>query len=171
MTEIDNELIEKKEPRPAFLTVLCVLTFISTGLNVFSAISSLLSGPLTEEQLLESRVQMAESITDLKEAGMDSWIPMMEQMQEMTEQANNEFYFATIISLIVASIGAFAVMKMWNGFKQGFHLYIVYSLLSVVSIYLYISPENVPNVVIIFSLFFSGIFVFLYSRNLYWMTK
>lgn len=169
MNELDTEIIQQDQPRPTSLTVLCVLTFITTGLSIFSAISSLLSGPLSDEKMIESKVQMAESISDLKTAGMDSWIPMMEQIQEMTVQANDKFFLATTLSFIVASIGAFAAMKMWKGVKQGFHFYIIYCLLSVVSIYLYISPSNVPNVIVIFNLIFSGLFIFMYSRNLQWM--
>ncbi len=121
--------------------------------------------------MIESKVQMAKSIADLKEAGLDSWIPMMEQIQAMSVQSNDKFYLATTLSFIVASLGAFAAMKMWNGFKQGFHFYIIYCLLSVVSIYLYVSPSNVPSVIVIFNLIFSGLFIFMYSRNLKWMTK
>ncbi len=48
MNEIDNEMIQQEEQRPTFLTVLCILTFITTGLSIFSAISSFLSGPLSD---------------------------------------------------------------------------------------------------------------------------
>jgi len=171
MNELDNQLIEQEKPRPGFLTTLCVLTFITTGLGVFSSISSLISGPLSDEQMMESKVALAKSISQLKDAGMDSWVGMMEKIQAMTIQANDHFYTGTMLSFVAASIGAFAAMKMWKGYKQGFHFYIIYSLISVGSIYLYISPSNIPSVIIVVNLLLSGLFIFMYSRNLHWMTK
>jgi len=168
---IDNGIVQQDQPRPGFLTTLCVLTFITTGLGVFSAISSLISGKLSDDQMLESKVALAQSISQLKEAGMDSWVGMMEKIQAMTIQANDHFFLGTMLSFIAASIGVFAAMKMWKGYKQGFHFYIIYSLISVGSIYLYISPSNIPSIIIVANLLISGLFIFMYSRNLHWMTK
>ena len=171
MNELDNQLVEQEKPRPGFLTTLCVLTFITTGLGVFSAISSLISGPLSDEQMLESKVALAKSIDQLKGARMDSWVGMMEKIQAMTIEANDHFFIGTMLSFVAASIGVFAAIKMWKGYKQGFHFYIIYSLISVGSIYLYITPSNIPSFIIVANLLISGLFIFMYSRNLHWMTK
>jgi len=169
--QLDTDYIEEQKPRPGFLTVLCVLSFISTGLGSISGLFSLISGPNSKEEMLDSKVQLTKSISDLKKMGMDSWVEMMEKIQAMAEDINNSFYLATFIAVVVALIGLFGVFKMFNGFKIGFHIYIIYSLLGIASLYIYVSPANIPTIVVAFNLIVSGLFIFMYSRNLHWMNK
>ena len=171
MTDQLDVQINEEKPRPAFLTTLCVLSFISTGLGVVSTFFTLLSGKQSEEAMLDAKVEMTKSISDLKNLGMDSWVDMMNQIQAMTEEVNNNFYLASFVSIIVASVGLYGVIQMWKGFKIGFHIYIMYCLLSIAAIYIYVSPVNIPSIVVIFNLVLSGLFVFMYSRNLHWMNK
>lgn len=165
--ELDR--IDEEKPRPGFLTVLCVLSFISTGLSLLFSLINFVSGPQSEEQMLQAKVQMAQSVSELRKMGMDGMVDMFNKLQLMSEEVNNNFYLSGVITLIVTVLGIFAVVKMWKGLKQGFHLYIVYSLLSVAGLYFYVSPSNIPSVVIIVNLILSGIFVLMYSRNLKWM--
>jgi hypothetical protein len=161
---------EENTPRPKFLTVLCILTFISTGMSLVSGLYNLLFvGKQSQEAMLETKVAMAESISELKNLGMSSLVDMMEKIDRMSIEINDNFYLASMISLVTVGIGLFGAFKMWNGFKIGFHLYIVYNLLIVGAIYLYVSPGNIPTFVVIFNVFFSALFVFMYSRNLKWM--
>lgn len=170
MTEVIEPISdEQRDPRPGFLTVLCVLSFISTGLSLISGLVNFVLGPSSEEEMLEAKVEMTKAISDLKEVGMASWVDFMEKVQAMTEQINDNFYLASTLSLITVIIGFYGVIKMWKGFKIGFHLYIAYCLLSIVTLYLYISPENIPSWLVIFNLLFSGLFIFMYSRNLKWL--
>jgi len=165
--EISN--VEEVKKRPEFLKVICILSFITIGSNLIFGFIGFLSGPQSDEELLDGKVELAKSIGELKKAGMDSMIEIMEQLNRMTVEINDSFYLASILGLIVASIGLFGVLKMWKGMKLGFHMYIIYSLISVVSIYLYVSPANIPSFIIVFNLLISGLFIFMYSRNLHWM--
>lgn len=165
--ELDT--INEEKPRPGFLTVLCVLSFISTGLSLIFGLFSFISGPQSDEQMLQSKVDIAKSISEFRKMGMDGMVEMFNKLQLMTEETNNNFYLSGVITLIVASMGLYGVIKMWKGMKQGFHLYIVYSLFSVAGLYFYVSPNNIPSIVIIVNLILSGIFIFMYSRNLKWM--
>lgn len=162
---------EERKPRPGFLTVLCVLSFISTGLGFISGGFNFILGPSDEETMLQTKVEMTTSITELRDLGMNGMGDMLEQIQLMTEDINRNFYLASVISLLIIAVGFFSVFKMWNGFKIGFHLYIAYNLLSLVGMYIYVSPAHIPNVVVIFNVLFSGLFIFLYSRNLHWLTQ
>lgn len=166
LDHINNE----NAPRPRFLTVLCILTFISAGLSFVSGLYNLVFvGKQSEEAMLQTKVTMAESISQLKDVGMTTLVDMMEKLQRMTIEINDNFYLASVISLVTVGIGLAGAYKMWNGFKVGFHLYIVYNLLIVGAMYIYVSPSNIPSFVVIFNLIFSAIFVFMYSRNLKWM--
>ncbi len=169
MDEFELDSAENRGPRPGFLTVLCVLSFITTGLGVLTNLFNFVSGPQSEEEMLEAKVALTQSISTFNDAGMSSLAEMFEKLQAMTEQVNDNFYLAAIISLVTVVIGLFGVLKMWQGFKIGFHLYIGYCLLSIAGLYFYVSAENIPTAVVVWNLVLSALFIFLYSRNLKWM--
>lgn len=166
-----DEAPQKEQPRPVFLVVLCVLSFISTGLGVASGLINFLIGPSSEEALIDGKVQLMESVNQLRDAGMHSLADVMEKLQWMTEDINQNFYLASSISLLVVALGLYSVVRMWKGYRLGFHLYIAYNLLAVVGMYAYVSPANIPSVLVVFNLTISALFVFLYSRNLHWIKK
>ena len=169
MNEFELEGEESRGVRPGFLTVLCILSFISLGGGIISTLFSLMSGPQSEEAMLDTKVALAKSISPLKEIGMDSFVEIMEQLQRMTAQINENFYIALMITLITLVIGLFGVVKMWQGFRLGFHLYIGYCLFTIVGLYIYVSPANIPTMVVVWNLLISALFILLYSRNLKWM--
>lgn len=172
MSELEEFSSEIEEaPRPGFLTVISILSFIYIGLSLISGLINTVMGPSNEEQMLEMKVEMMRSINDLKDMGMASFAELMEKIQRMTEQINDNFYLASIITLVTFGLGLFGVIKMFKGYKVGFHIYIGYCLLSICALYIYISPANVPTAAIIFNAIVSGVFIFMYSRNLHWMKK
>jgi len=164
-----EELHQQEEKRPTFLTVLCILTFINIGINLLTLLFQLAVGPTSEEEMLAERVELTKATSQLEDAGMDGFAGMMDQLMAMTAEIQESFYLAMIVSLVTYLIGLFGALKMFQGQKIGFHLYIIYSLLAVGGVYLYISPQNIPSISIIFGLILSGIFVFMYSRNLSWL--
>jgi hypothetical protein len=168
VTEFHTE-DEQKPSRPGFLTVLGILSFISIGLNLLIIVFQLVSGRPSEEQMLEERVALTAQINEMNDLGMGSLAGFLEQAQAMSEQINRNFYLAIGITLLTYLVGLFGVLKMWKGAKLGFHLYIIYNLLAIGGLYLYVSPENVPSIGVILNAVLSGLFIFLYSRNLHWM--
>lgn len=168
--DFEVESYEERPKRPGFLTTLCILSFISIGIGILSGLANLAMGPTSDEQMKEMRVELTTQTEEMKDMGMDSFANILEQIQSMTEEMNSSFYLATSLNLIIVLLGLFAVIKMMKGFKLGFHLYIVYCLLGICSLYAYVSPGNIPTFLIVVNLIFSGLFVLLYSRNLKWMT-
>lgn len=158
-----------KSKRPTFLTVLCVLTLINTGLSVFTSITSLLHGPISQEEMIEQRVQFLKSADEMRSMDLPAFAEMMEQIQRMSESANAHFYPNTLVSLFILGLGIAGAVFMLKGSKLGFHLYIGYSLLAVLQLYFFASPADIPTVAVVFGLLFSGLFIFLYSRNLHWL--
>ena len=116
-----------------------------------------------------SKVEMAKATNDLKDMGMTGLADMMEKFERMSTEINENFYLAGTIGLLTTAIGLFGAYKMWNGAKMGFHAYIIYNLMVIGGIYLYVSPGNIPSIVVIINVILSGIFVFMYSRNLKWL--
>lgn len=168
-TNSKEELQPIENNRPQYLKVLCILTFVYTGLNLLFALFGLLQGPLTDGQMEKQQVEYAQQISQLQQIGADMMVHMMHQVQLMVHDMNVHFYTAMLAKIIWTIIGAYAAFQMWNGKKIGFHIYIIYCLLEVAQLYLITSPSNIPLLVIIYELVISTIFVLMYSRNLHWL--
>jgi hypothetical protein len=168
---MENQLDYNQQPaeRPTFLKVLCILSFISIGLSFIFSLGSVFGGPQSEEEMVAQKVELLEANEELRDSGMDGFADMMEQMTRMNESINANFYMASVVSILALLIGFYGVFSMWQGKKLGFHLYIVYSLISVGQLYLFVSPADIPSIAIIFNLIVAGVFILLYSRNLHWM--
>ena len=83
MDTLDN-MNEENEPRPRFLTVLCILTFIATGLGLISGLFNLLiTGKQSEEAMINSKVAMAQSINEMRDMGMTSFVDLMEKIDRI----------------------------------------------------------------------------------------
>jgi hypothetical protein len=151
--------------RPNFLTVLCILSFVYIGFSLFFSFLSLINGPMSEEQLLEQKVELSKSVDEMRSLEMESLAVLMEKITRMSEALNERFYESSLLSIAVFFIGLIGVLFLWKSRKVGIHLYIIYSLLSVLEVYFFVNPQDIPTVVIIWNFLFSGLFVFLYSRN------
>lgn len=170
MEEFDTMNFEEKK-RPTMLTVLAVLSFVYIGISIISNFFQLIRGPFNEDELYEMKVQSAKQITEMKTLGADWAVDILEKSQRMIEDLNSSFYLAISISIIVFIVGLFGVIMMLKQRKLGFHLYIVYNILAVGIVFTYVSPANVPAIATIFNVIIAGLFIFLYSRTLHWLTK
>jgi hypothetical protein len=162
---------QEEEKRPTFLLVLCILTFVNTGITILSGIVGMISGPPSAEEVKESNVQMAQSIDQLEKLNMDYWVDVIKRIQLMTEAMYANFVAYNVVAILVAMAGVAAAFLMLKGKKLGFHVYIGYSFLYVLQGYLFVSAAVIPSFIIIINLFIAGVFVLLYSRNLNWLNK
>jgi hypothetical protein len=87
----------------------------------------------------------------------------------MSESVNQHFYANVSVSFLVLCLGIVGAVFMFVGKKSGFHLYIAYSLLAILQMYFFTSVANIPTVLVVMSLIFSALFIFLYAKNLSWM--
>lgn len=155
--------------RPTFLTVLCILTFINLGISLISIPFTLVSGPQSTEQMALTNAELLEGTEELRATGMSSLADMMEQIGRMTSSLNENHYAVMWMTLFNVLIGLAGAVMMWKGRKLGFHLYIIYNILATAYLYMFVSPADIPTLVIVINLLFSGLFIFMYSRNLKWM--
>ena len=162
--------VEEEQPkRPKGLQVLCILTFISTGLGLLSGIGRLVSGPMSAEAIEEERVKSLDMVEEFRSTGMDYVADLFNQLQHMMESVNAHFYPHAVLTLVQLILGLIGAYFMFSGKKLGFHFYIIYCLLSVGILFLFVSPVFIPAAVVIWDLIISGVFVFLYARHLHWM--
>ena len=168
--DIDNTNgLNNTSKAPRGLIVLVVLTLINTGFSVLSALFSLFRKAPTIKELQGGKVEMAKSIIELKNRGMDSMVSFMEQIQAMTEAMQPFYIQSNIVNVFIFACGAISAILMYRRKSNGFHLYIIYNLAAAGSLYLFISPSLVPTVIVVTNLILSFVFVLLYARHLLWI--
>jgi hypothetical protein len=175
MNESDLDLVienaEQPTKPPTFLIVLVILTLLNTGLAFLGGVFSLVVGKPSEKEILESKVQMAKPIIELRKLEMDYFVDVFTKLEAINDAMYANFMMFNLLGIFIALIGAASALMMLFRMKLGFHAYIVYSFLSILSVYAFVAPVNVPSILILLNTIFAGLFVFLYSRNLKWLTK
>ncbi|MEI6173755.1 MAG: hypothetical protein WCR01_08380 [Bacteroidota bacterium] len=134
-------LPETNKKRPNLLTVLCILTFIGSGMNMFSSL--VIAG------FYDIFVQIAE------EFAKKFTIPGIEQLME----AKPAFFLVSGICYAGSVVGAILMMRLK---KAGFHVYAIFQILLVLApmYFMHYPSPGIPDVL------FSGLFILLYSMNL-----
>lgn len=164
MTEEQNE-----NKRPTGLWVLFILSTISTSLGILQSFTNILNGAPNSSQIKEMKLDMAKSMKAAKELDSSFLIELIEKMDKITDATVENFVFFNSISLVFYALGLAAAILMFRGLKIGFHMYIIYSFLTLIQYYFIISPSDVPVIVLVANGIVSLLFIFLYSRHLHWM--
>ena len=139
-----SEIAEQPKKRTEQLTILCILTFIGSGMSMFAnGLLFLTIEPI--KQLLEQQDTYTFLGTEINMDFLLDISPMFFLLQSLT--------------LIVSIIGAY---QMWNLKKIGFHLYTISQIILLILPKLYINGLPFPT----FELIISASFVYLYSKNL-----
>ncbi len=126
--------------RPTVLTVLCILTFVGSGMNLFSSL--FIAG------FYDTFIEIA------GEFGKKFNIPGMEMLEQMTPA----YFLSTGLLYAVSIAGAILMMKMR---KAGFHVYTISQILLLLAPMYFLKTPG-PDTV---QLIFSGLFILLYSRH------
>ena len=161
--------VEIKPKRPVFLLILCILSYCWLLLGISGTIMNYASGPSSEKAIQKEKASLDAEMAELEKQGASDWGPTIEKFKTMVVTLNRKFYYVQAMNLLVFLLGAFAVTYMLIGRKLGFHLYIIYSLLSVCTYYFFMPPSSVPTIIIMFSSCVAALFILMYSRNLKWM--
>ena len=167
MSELVDQQKFQPTRKPTFLVVLAVLSFITITLNFFQYLVSLIAGPMNQEEWEIYEATLYESVGQMNDLGMTGMAAMVEQVIQMSYIANFDYFVLNnALQLIAALIGALGVFMMLRLKKIGFHLYVIYSLLPVVIMYLLFPTEVIATFVVLSTLVISAIFCLLYALNL-----
>jgi hypothetical protein len=175
MNEVDNHvnfdepIIQDKMPK--FLRVLGILTLVNTGLAILGGIFSIAAGKPSEKEILASKVEIAKSIVEMKKANLEYFVDLLQKIEGISDAMYANFLMFNVLAVVIAGIGVTSAVMMFKRMKLGFHCYIIYSFLSILSVYAFVAPSNVPTILIVMNTILAGLFVFMYSRNLKWLTK
>lgn len=169
-TEVNQET-EQPKKRPVLLTVLCILSFIVVGFGLLGVLFSLIGGEPTTEEIEAAYNQIVQMASDMRDKQLTTIADMLEQGAELTMYQQHRYWSVLSINALTMITGFVGVLFMFRGKKLGFHLYIIYNLLSVGGTFLIVPSHMVPMASVIMNLIISGLFIFLYSLNLKWMNK
>ena len=142
--------------RPAFLTVLCILSFIAAGISIIGlAIGAAAKGV----------VESAGGTTDLSSLegmeGMEGMEGFASANQAAMDQASAAFSWPSMIGAILLTIiGLVGVIKMWKLQKQGYYIYTGAAVVGL------ILPVVLGAGFSVFSLIITAAFVVMYGLNL-----
>ncbi len=139
-------LPETKPQRPTLLTVLCILTFVGSGMNLFSSL--VIAG------FYDVFIEIAQAFS----AKFN--IPGIDLLLEM-----KPVYFLVTGLLYIGSLAGAILMLLMK--KTGFHVYTVSQILLILApmYFMHLPGPGLPEML------FSGLFIFLYSMNLKYMSE
>ena len=143
MEDLNQEPVTgRKVKRPTLLSVLCILTFIGSGTNLFSSLLIFIFYPAFKT--------IAPEI--LKMFNITSGLETILNVKPV-------FFLVSAIIYMVALFGAY---NMWNLKKRGFHFYTIAQIMIIILLmfFLKLPGPSIPDVIM------SGIFITLYSINL-----
>ncbi len=140
--EEQQSIPDSKPKRPQLLTILCILTFIGSGLGVFGFFMVAVNYENTMEIMHNVYANMPEAAFLLN--------------------APRDFF---LISFVLSATSVLGAIMMWNLRKIGFHLYTSSQLIYLVVPFIYFGGETNP----IMNIILTALFVYLYARNLQFM--
>lgn len=111
--------------RPQFLKVLCILTWVCSGLMLLNTLAGMIMKP-SEEQKMEQIEKMRE-INPEGAAQMEI---------ALNSQSGGQHILNSILTVIALLLSAAGAMWMWNLKKTGFYIYLAGEALPYVSFFL-----------------------------------
>ena len=146
MEELNQEPVTgSKVKRPVLLSILCILTFIGSGMNLISNLFIFFF-------YSSFKTVAPDIIKTFKIPGMDTIL------------SAQPFFF--LVSAAIYGISLGGAYYMWNLQKRGFHLYTVAQILLILALMYFLKLPR-PSVA---DLIISGSFIILYSTNLKYMS-
>ncbi|MEO6732433.1 MAG: hypothetical protein ABIN01_14540 [Ferruginibacter sp.] len=161
---------ERPAGRPVFITVLCILTFIGSG---WGLIGGAIQYFTAEKQAQTMVLTKEKASADLQKGGKDDAGTKMAEkvVNSMTSAFTVEnLKNAALAAILAAALCLAGARMMWNLKKTGFYLYVVGTLVGIISPFLIYGSNNIMSIISSVIVGFIGIiFVILYGVNLKYM--
>ncbi len=156
---LDSNQLKVEKERPTFLTVLCIITFIVSGILLFIHVFDVISfDRLEQEEMIEEQLIMLSDMFNIEGAILETTkLQLDERLIHHTPIS-----WMSIISLILSLYGAFMMFKM-N--KIGFHLYTVAKIIGLSTI-LFFTINSTVIMDYTITAIYSIAFVIMYAVNL-----
>ncbi|PWH86172.1 hypothetical protein [Brumimicrobium oceani] len=151
--------------RPKLLSLLLLLSSIYILSTLTAVTQRLIDGPMTQVQLEQQMSALyGETQILVNQGASPEYMQSTQKIVENSRYINNEVFYLSNYSLLgTLIVGLISVFLMFFGFKIGLCVYLVYSILPIITMYL-ITPAGLiletPILIIAFS---SAVLLFLYT--------
>ena len=169
--EIKDNINNQKSRIPRSLLITGIITILGTFSTILSSVQALIMGKPSQEEITKSKLELAKSFEEVERNNIKFLEELIQNLQIMLDAMYQNFFLYTMVAALVAGVGLTGIIFMFRRKELGFHFYIIYSLLYVAQSYLFVSPTNVPLILVLTNLFVSGIFIYIYSRSLNWFRQ
>lgn len=156
---------------PVFLKVLLILTSITVGFGILAALVGFAKGPNSQEDIDSIMAPNLALINNMRNEGYTLGLDELEKITRQVDHINQNFYLNQSLSLVAYTFGLAGILMMFKQRKIGFHLYIIYNLIAFSTVYFVVPIAEISTVGQIVNFIICGVFIFLYSRNLFWLTN
>lgn len=151
MNDITNQDVpgaagEKPKKRPELLKVLCILTFIGSGLSFLANAIMYLTIDVWKAAYQEGVFSILEGKVEMK-------------MIDLLMNVNPNYY---MFQALLFGLSVYGAYLMWKLKKAGFHMYTISQILLLIVSKVFIPSQPFPVVPLLLSL----VFVLLYARSL-----
>ena len=146
------------------LKVLAILSWIAIGLSALILVFTVANGPFSAEEMEEQKVLFLSGMNDemiqiLGEEYVNETVMIM-------EVSNDLFYSVNGFSLANVVLGFYAVYLMYHLKKRGYYLYLIYSIVPIVSSIAFFGTGTMIMFSVAFAAIFSLLFCILYGYQL-----
>lgn len=140
---------EENITRPKSLQLLCILTFIGSGLSAFSYLIFSVALDTVKDVVQINDLTFLNSADDKRMIAMILSLP--------------RYYFVLHFVLYIASV--FGAVLMWNMRKTGFHLYAIAQIILLIIYRIFLPNAQFP----VFPLIVTIFFILLYASHVRYM--
>jgi hypothetical protein len=151
--------------RPTFLTVVCIIGFLFGAWMLVSSVRTAFTDK-PQADLERTLVEMEEARDEMGSDVPQFALDMLDGAVLMAEKTVEQARPIGITGLALALLSIFGIWQMWNLRKAGFWLYLVTSLLGLVSTFFFLGSGLVVVFAVAFMAFLSLILIILYAVNL-----
>ncbi|HRO46795.1 hypothetical protein [Agriterribacter sp.] len=160
----DQPVVAAKPPRPVFLTVLCILTFIGSSWGIISGITSYLSANATSGIAQAAMQDAREKVEDEDNAGSKFAEKILSGTSEMLQPEN--LRKSALFSIIASVFTLLGGILMFGLKKTGFYSYVLGTAIGIAGPFIAFGGGNFLTILSSSFIAFIGIlFVILYGLN------
>jgi hypothetical protein len=156
----DDEDFNNEAPRkrPAFITVLAILSWVYVAIGVLGALFNSLSSEEKQMEKIDQAIAIYDDIDNM---------PFLDDSIEVLEASRDNLRITNLGNLIFLLLEGIAVFMMFNLKRNGFWLYTL-AQIGIVSLLIMVMPW--PNIIstlsVVVTLFLVILFEILYAVNL-----
>jgi hypothetical protein len=158
------ETKNSSKPRPTFLTVVCIISYVLLGWQILNGLTGAIFGRLTStfepvlKRIIERDVDLGDVPVGIRSLVEDSFDVAYKAMEHATT--------ISLLSLLLSVIALFGVIMMWQLKKTGFYLYTGSKIFVLIIPLIFLGFNFITFVVVTTSGLFALVFIILFAVNL-----